>query len=127
MAMSEFPHEKEPQNGVFPKNSEEKSKNGSAQGSNEMPMTSTADSQEIENGVLKDSQSNAVTTHETAQDADGEPPSERPIELMVSGEDYSVLTTTQKKLVILTVSLASLFSPMATAIYCMSTSVIIFC
>jgi hypothetical protein len=48
-------------------------------------------------------------------------PSERPIErVATAGEEYSVLTTTQKKLVILTASIASVFSPMATAIYCQS-------
>ena len=51
--------------------------------------------------------------------ASEEPPSEKPIEPAgPSGQDYSVLTVTQKKLVVLTASLASLFSPMATAIYC---------
>lgn len=48
-----------------------------------------------------------------------EPPSERPIERVVTiGEDYSILTTSQKKLVILTASIAAIFSPMATSIYC---------
>ena len=48
-----------------------------------------------------------------------EPPSERPIErVTTSGEDYSILTTRQKKFVILTASIAALFSPMATSIYC---------
>jgi hypothetical protein len=41
-----------------------------------------------------------------------EPPSERPVErVATTGEEYSVLTTTQKKLVILTASIASVFSP----------------
>lgn len=48
-----------------------------------------------------------------------EPLSEQPIHRVTTpGEDYSVLTVTQKKLIILTASFASLFSPMATAIYC---------
>jgi hypothetical protein len=49
-----------------------------------------------------------------------EPPSEQPLERAATtpGEDYSVLTATQKKLVVMTASIASLFSPMATAIYC---------
>ncbi len=38
------------------------------------------------------------------------------------GEDFSVLTATQKKWIIMTASLASLFSPMATAIYCSPTA-----
>ncbi|KAF8859713.1 MFS multidrug transporter-like protein, partial [Acephala macrosclerotiorum] len=47
-----------------------------------------------------------------------EPPSEQPIQrAATTGEDYSVLTVTQKKLIIVTASFASLFSPMATAIY----------
>jgi hypothetical protein len=44
-----------------------------------------------------------------------EPPSELPDP---PGKDYSVLTVTQKKLIVFTASLASLLSPMATAIYC---------
>jgi hypothetical protein len=44
-----------------------------------------------------------------------EPPVEQPVP---QGKDYSVLTDGQKKAVVLTASLASLFSPMATAIYC---------
>jgi hypothetical protein len=48
-----------------------------------------------------------------------EPPSEQPLQRVgTAGEDYSVLTSTQKKLIITTASLTSLFSPMATAIYC---------
>jgi hypothetical protein len=44
-----------------------------------------------------------------------EPPSEQPAP---AGEDYSILKPAQKKAIVLTASLASLFSPMATAIYC---------
>jgi hypothetical protein len=44
-----------------------------------------------------------------------EPPAEQSVP---QGKDYSVLTDGQKKAVVLTASLASLFSPMATAIYC---------
>jgi hypothetical protein len=48
-----------------------------------------------------------------------EPPSEQQLQRSATtGEDYSVLTVTQKKLIIIVASLASLFSPMATAIYC---------
>lgn len=61
---------------------------------------------------------------EMAQDPDQEPPSEGPIENVVPDEEYSVLTTGQKKAVVLTVSLASLFSPMATAIYCKPNSIL---
>jgi hypothetical protein len=54
----------------------------------------------------------------THDDAPAEPPSEQP--LAPPGEDYSVLTVNQKRLIVTTASLASLFSPMATAIYCRS-------
>lgn len=52
-------------------------------------------------------------------DSASEPPSEARIEPtgVVSG-DYSVFTVTQKKMIVLTASIASLFSPMASAIYC---------
>jgi hypothetical protein len=51
------------------------------------------------------------------------PPAESPSDqqlrrVATPGEDYSVLTVTQKKLIITIASFASLFSPMATAIYC---------
>ncbi|CAM6031690.1 unnamed protein product, partial [Sphagnum compactum] len=47
-----------------------------------------------------------------------EPPSEQPVQgTAIPGEDYSIFTVGQKKLMIMTASLASLFSPMATAIY----------
>ena len=53
------------------------------------------------------------------RDPASEPPSEAPIEAAgASGRPYSVFTVTQKKMIVLTASLASLFSPMATAIYC---------
>ncbi|KAL5345110.1 hypothetical protein ACLOAV_010065 [Pseudogymnoascus australis] len=49
---------------------------------------------------------------------DNEPPSEASVESTdASGGEYSVFTVTQKKMIVLTASLASLFSPMATAIY----------
>jgi hypothetical protein len=51
-------------------------------------------------------------------DPPAEPPSEQLQGAQTPGEDYSVLTVTQKKLIITVASLASLFSPMATAIYC---------
>jgi hypothetical protein len=48
-----------------------------------------------------------------------EPPSEQPVQpVLQAEEDYSVFSTTQKKLIVTTASLASVFSPMATAIYC---------
>jgi hypothetical protein len=54
----------------------------------------------------------------THDDPPAEPPSEQP--LAPPGEDYSVLTVNQKRLIVTTASFASLFSPMATAIYCES-------
>jgi hypothetical protein len=54
----------------------------------------------------------------THDDPPAEPPSEQP--LAPPGEDYSVLTVNQKRWIVTTASLASLFSPMATAIYCRS-------
>jgi len=54
-------------------------------------------------------------------DPSAEPPSEQPVErVALAGQDYSVLTVTEKKLVVLTASLAAFFSPTATAIYCES-------
>ncbi len=48
-----------------------------------------------------------------------EPPAGQPLQIVQSaGEDYSVLTVAQKRLTVMAASLASLFSPMATAIYC---------
>ncbi|KAG0649893.1 Itaconate transport [Hyphodiscus hymeniophilus] len=76
---------------------------------------------ESENEKSKDESTQIGSDGDTArpqvQDASEEPPSERPIERVISTEEYSVLSVTQKKVVILTVSLASLFSPMATSIY----------
>lgn len=40
-------------------------------------------------------------------------------------EDFSIFTTVQKRLMVSTASLASLFSPMATAIYCLSLLIIL--
>lgn len=50
---------------------------------------------------------------------DSEPTPEVSVESTdASGGEYSVFTVTQKMMIVLTASLASLFSPMATAIYC---------
>jgi hypothetical protein len=52
-------------------------------------------------------------------DLPAEPPSDEQVQMVQSaGEGYSVLTVTQKRLTVMAASLASLFSPMATAIYC---------
>lgn len=52
------------------------------------------------------------------QDAPPETATEQLRRVITAGEEFSILTVTQKKFVIMTASLASLFSPMATAIYC---------
>lgn len=68
--------------------------------------------------LVENAQEREVVRH-NQDDPPAEPPSEQPIQrVMTTGEDYSVLTVTQKKLIIVTASFASLFSPMATAIYC---------
>lgn len=109
--------EKNIQNDVVLESEDEKFKNGSTEHGNEKTMAPIIDTKTNESGTPSAHPNTA--SQETAQDGGEEPPSERPIERVVSGEEYSVLTVAQKKLVILTVSLASLFSPMATAIYCM--------
>jgi hypothetical protein len=87
--------------------------------SNQIPITSDVNRNSIEDGTNSNSNPDAAASKETVTSVDEELASERPIERVASsGEEYSVLTVTQKKLVVLTVSLASLFSPMATAIYC---------
>ena len=106
---------KDMQDEVVLESDNEKLNNTSAEHSNENVMAPSTETETIESGAYP----NTAISQEMAQHPDEEPPSERPIERVVSGEEYSVLTVTQKKLVILTVSLASLFSPMATAIYCM--------
>lgn len=58
------------------------------------------------------------TSSDSKQNANEE--SKKVPEARPAGEDYSVLTPGQKKAIIMTASLASLFSPMATAIYCKS-------
>lgn len=86
------------------------------------PMDSGADAQG-KGEVVSES-----TDQERGQDdPPAEPPSEEIQRVQTAGEDYSVLTVTQKKLIITTASLASLFSPMATAIYCQQTQHPTFC
>lgn len=50
-----------------------------------------------------------------AADRPPEPPIEQPGD---PGKDYSVLNVAQKRVIVVTASFASLFSPLATAIYC---------
>ena len=65
-----------------------------------------------------DQEPREVEQERDQDDPPAEPPSEQLQGAQTPGEDYSVLTVTQKKLIITVASLASLFSPMATAIYC---------
>jgi hypothetical protein len=85
------------------------------------PLPLQSSSEEKESGVVK-SQSAGQQPSDVIQGQDdlpAEPPSEQEVQRVQSaGEDYSVLTVTQKRLIVATASLASLFSPMATAIYC---------
>jgi hypothetical protein len=81
---------------------------------------------ELKNGseVIDQSGDQEARDVERSQDDPaGEPPSDQQVQrVQSSGEDYSVLTVAQKRLVVMTASLASLFSPMATAIYCESST-----
>lgn len=80
-----------------------------------------ADNTEMDEKSLKSPPGDAASSekdhpeNEPHQALPAEPPIERSVS---SGDEYSVLTVTQKKLVVFTASLASVFSPMATAIYC---------
>ena len=86
----------------------------------EPPQMQTV-AQDKENHVVLDkSASQEPRDVERGQDAPpAESPAGQPLKTVQSaGEDYSVLTVTQKRLTVMAASLASLFSPMATAIYC---------
>jgi len=84
----------------------------SVHGKDEKPSNSLG-----KEGALKAGEQEVGGSHD---DPPAEPPSEQPLQRVTTapGEDYSVLTVTQKKLIVMTASFASLFSPMATAIYC---------
>ena len=86
----------------------------------ELPQMQTV-AQDKENHVeLDKSASQEPRDVEQGQDNHpAEPPADQPLQTVQSaGEDYSVLTVTQKRITVMAASLASLFSPMATAIYC---------
>ncbi|KAE8441465.1 hypothetical protein EG329_004921 [Mollisiaceae sp. DMI_Dod_QoI] len=69
-----------------------------------------------ENKVMSEPENEVIEIGQN--DPSAESPSEQPLQrVMTPGEDYSVLTVGQKKLIIMAASVASLFSPMATAIY----------
>ena len=116
--MSANSHEKDVQDPSSLESKAERSNIILTQCNRETPVQSDGDVPVVPNG----SQSgvfDAATPSKVEGDAIEEPPSERPIARVVSGEEYSVLSVMQKKIVVLTVSFAALFSPMATSIYCM--------
>lgn len=106
--MSDAPQKEEPQNDFVPKHKFE-------EGLVLAPKDTHDD-------VAFDEKATPTTkrraTEDVAKDPSQDPPSEVPVTRVFSGEEYSVLTPAQKKMVIVTASVASLFSPMATAIYC---------
>lgn len=79
----------------------------------------TADDIEKGEAVKLSSQQEPRDVERSQDDLPAEPTSEQQVRRVQSaGEDYSVLSVTQKRLIVMAASLASLFSPMATAIYC---------
>jgi hypothetical protein len=94
----------------------------------ELPQMQTA-AEDKENHVsLNKSASQEPRDVEQGQDNHpAEPPADQPLQRVQSaGEDYSVLTVKQKRFTVMAASFASLFSPMATAIYCQSFIFILF-
>jgi hypothetical protein len=88
----------------------------------ELPQMQTVAQDKENHAVLDKSASQEPRDVEQGQDNHlAEPPPDQPLQTVQSaGEDYSVLTVTQKRITVMAASLASLFSPMATAIYCQS-------
>jgi hypothetical protein len=88
----------------------------------ELPQIQTVAQDEDNHVVLDKSASQEPRDVEQGQENHpAEPPADQPLQTVQSaGEDYSVLTVTQKRITVMAASLASLFSPMATAIYCQS-------
>lgn len=86
----------------------------------ELPQMQTVAQDKENHLVLDRSASQESRDVEQGQDDHpAEPPADQPLQRVQSaGEDYSVLTVKQKRLTVMAASLASLFSPMATAIYC---------
>ena len=86
----------------------------------ELPQMQTVAQDKENHAVLDKSASQEPRDVEQGQDNHpAEPPADQPLQTVQSaGEDYSVLTVTQKRITVMAASLASLFSPMATAIYC---------
>ena len=86
----------------------------------ELPQMQTVAQDKENHAELDKSASQEPRDVEQGQDNHpAEPPADQPLQTVQSaGEDYSVLTVTQKRITVMAASLASLFSPMATAIYC---------
>jgi hypothetical protein len=79
----------------------------------------TADEKEKGESVAQSAQQEPRDVERSQDDLPAEPPSEGQVQRVQSaGEDYSVLSVAQKRLIVMAASLASLFSPMETAIYC---------
>jgi hypothetical protein len=86
----------------------------------QLPQIQTVAQDKANHVVLDKSASQEPRDVEQGQNNDpAEPPPDQPLQAVQSaGEDYSVLTVRQKRITVMAASLASLFSPMATAIYC---------
>jgi hypothetical protein len=78
-----------------------------------------SDNKEKSIGLFEQQAATTEKQHpEIVQNDPPEPPSEAVQKDESKQEDFSIFTTRQKKLMVMVASLASLFSPMATAIYC---------
>jgi hypothetical protein len=82
----------------------------------------TSNPQQVEPEINEKSIPSPTSPQEVSSKENGantNPTAEPPIERTVSaGVDYSILSVRSKRMVVMTASLASIFSPMATAIYC---------
>lgn len=84
-----------------------------------LEMQTVAEDKEIHVVLDKSASQEPRDVEQGQDDPPAEPPADQPLQTVQSaGEDYSVLTVTQKRLTVMAASFASLFSPMATAIYC---------
>ena len=101
------------------RNVNEKESSTSAAAKAELQIQSIGEDKEKDEVVSQSTDQLPRDAEKGQDDLPAEPPSELQAHMVQSaGEDYSVLTVTQKRLIVMTASLASLFSPMATAIYC---------
>lgn len=87
----------------------------------------TSNPQQVEPEINEKSIPSPTSPQEVSSKENGantDPTAEPPLERTVSaGVDYSILSVRSKRMVVMTASLASIFSPMATAIYCKSSHV----